>query len=35
MAKKKEKEVKANPVYVCPKCGSVSEEKTCVCCNRH
>lgn len=31
----KKKEVKAKPVYVCKKCGSVSEEKNCVCCNRH
>lgn len=35
MTKKKEKKVKTNPVYVCEKCGSVSEENSCVCCNRH
>ena len=30
-----EKAVKVNPVYVCDKCGSISEQKNCVCCNRH
>lgn len=37
MTKKKEvsKKEKAKSTYVCDKCGSVSEEKNCVCCNRH
>ncbi len=34
-ATSKVKAPKEKPTFVCEKCGSVSEEKGCVCCNRH